>query len=175
MVCVVSETHGQTNGDEDDVIQTRRQEWRTRTHTRHDRDWGFAAFAGRRRTSVSVRRRSSHPAPIHSRSPLRFRPPPCENSPAFSSSSFSSSSRSPVVFCVSPWRETERVVMSNSRLRPHAGCYKRPCVSASAVQVLGKRVHSPWKASASACVWRSLSVPVSRCVRDSAATYQSYG
>lgn len=49
---------------------------------------------------------------------LRFRRPWTN-----SSSSCSSSSKSPVVLCVSPCRLADRVVISNSRLRPHAGCY----------------------------------------------------
>lgn len=50
---------------------------------------------------------------------LRFRRP-CTR--ASSSSSSSSSSRSPVVDCVRPLRPTVLVVISNSRLRPQAGC-----------------------------------------------------
>ena len=41
------------------------------------------------------------------------------------SSSSSSSSRSPVVDCVTLLRPTVRVVISNSLLLPHAGCYDR--------------------------------------------------
>ena len=88
--------------------------------------WGHASAA-------TASRRPRPAIALYGRSPFRLRPPPCANSDASSSSSplsASSSSMSPVVFCVSPCRLTERVVMSNSRLRPHAGCYIGVCVSA---------------------------------------------
>jgi len=51
---------------------------------------------------------------------LRLRRP-CSNSSSFSSS-ISSSSKSPVVDWFNWFRLTERVVISNSWLRPHEGC-----------------------------------------------------
>lgn len=62
-------------------------------------------------------------------------------------SSSSESSRSPEVDCAIPWRLTLRVVISNSLLRPHAGCWANDRMSIR-VTDNGPRYDKPLKANA---------------------------